>query len=237
MILFLLGSMFMIFGFAWYCFGSRKHYLAEKDHELPARPGPQPKAVPPFPFGTISDLVRDAEHRAEEEFYAQFPEERPPDFGDQPGGFAMDSSPNGIIVSNAVMTPNERRTLVGRMYDRQRAASGVMVLGEGTTYRELTASNPPKMADVGTVDKPHQRYIEGVGLITADSAHKLDRACEVVLMEKFRESEHELRALDTVIRSAKETGHRMDLAETTEKRFAAWENCKRYLDLLRELNL
>lgn len=196
------------------------------------RPGPRPKAVPPFPFGPISDLIRDAERQAEEDFYAQFPEERPtPDTGSEPGGYAMDSSPNGIIVSNGVMTPNEwRERYQGR-------TPAIISLGEDTTYRELTARNPPKMADVGTVDKPYQRYIEGIGIITADSEHKLERACEVVLIQKFRESEREMRWFDAMISNARKTGLRMDLSETREKRRDAWENCKVYLDLLQELNL
>ena len=193
------------------------------------RPGPQPKAVPPFPFGPISDLIRDAEARAEREFFELFPEERPPP--DPPGGYAMDSSPNGIIVSNGVMTPNEwRERYQGR-------TPAIISLGEDITYRELTARNPPKMADVGTVDKPHKRYIEGIGIITADSAQKLDRACEVVLMEKFRESEREMRWFDAMISNARKTGLRMDLSETREKRRDAWEKCKSYLDLLQELNI
>lgn len=215
--------------------------IGRKSDPVPSRP--RPKAVPPFPFGTISDLIRDAERQAEEDFYAQFPEERPkPDTGSSLGGYAMDSSPQGIIVSNGVMTPNEWREPAQNMTHGQ-----VMVLPDGTEYHSLNPSpsgsgllstgGPPKMADVGTVDKPYRRYIQGIGIVTADSEWGLTRACEVVIMEKLREHEAVMRQIDNQIKNSQGIPQSAIYERRIrEKRYEAWEKCKMYLGLLQELN-
>ena len=217
-----------------------RHVIHRSDKMDPrplTRPGPRPKAVPKFPFGPISDLIRDAEKRAEKEFYELFPEERPkPDPGTPPGGFAMDSSPKGIIVSNGVMTPNEWRERF-----QEQAGGEVMVLPESFEYHGMRYT-PPKMIDVPTLGKPYRRYIEGIGIITADSEWKLDRACEVALMEKFRESSRDMREYDSRIRSLNNARPPVldpspVMAEMRDRRYDAWEKCKLYLGLLQELNL
>lgn len=104
----------------------------------------------------------------------------------------------------------------------QQRGNGIMVLDEGWTFEPVT----PAQYSMGTSERGivsgvltqnevremtgqreqhFSRYLGGIGYVTSDTKEKLDRACEVVLKERWDELEHQMRGKDHTLRAIQET--------------------------------
>lgn len=193
-----------------------------------ARTPSRPKILTPLddPFGSTVNLIRWAEANAIRQHRVMFGDDglSPEDLKlvlvedfrraaktEQPT-ILNDPPGDGLISLRSrhpeLLTPNE-----------QRAQEGVSAL-PGMTRTE---------------SGEYQRYLKGIGLVTASTPERLNRACEVVLAQRFNKYELTLRHLDHRIAAMLDVPS-ADLLPVRAERAVAWQSAKGVIENIQALH-